>query len=207
MGEAKRGAAAKERFNRLIEEADLPRISSALRRLATAASGQAGGDCFVHSAIGKEILRRVGVEAEMICGLSAIRVGPSSGDVIVHAPIPGMPVQPGGVAYHIWLELERRYLLDFSAYTLRLRSQQLDLLDGGTTIVTYYPEYIFAPKHTISTLREVTQGEPGSYCYERIPDLEERIFSAANDLDSEDVELAWTLYNNPDVRVFGPNGY
>lgn len=186
---------------------ELQRISSALRRLTTAASRNHGSDCYIHSALAQVMLARLGIESKLVAGYAGLRVGPSSGDVIVHAPIPGMPVQPGGVAYHIWLELERRYLLDFSAYTLRLRSQQLDLLDGGTTIVTYCPEYIFAPKHSISTLQEVTQGEPGSYYYERIPDLEERIFSAANDLDSEDVELAWTLYNNPDVRVFGPNSY
>jgi len=207
MGEAKRRAAAKERFNRLINAADLPRISSALRRLTTAASGQVGGDCFVHSAIGKEILKRVGVESEMTCGFHAVRVGPSSGDVIVHAPLPGMPAQPCAVPYHVWLELEGRYLLDFSSHALREKSRQLDMLDGGTTIVTYCPEYIFAPKHTISTLREVTQGDAGLYYYERIPDLEAQIFGAANELDSEDVELAWLLYNNPDLNVLGPNNY
>ena len=115
---------------------DLRRISSALRRLATAASGNLGSDCYIHAAIAQEILNRLGVSSKLVAGYAAWRVGNGDGDVILHAPMPNMPSQPGSVAYHMWLEVGK-HLIDFTTYQLRHKAIQRDKLDGGTTTVTW----------------------------------------------------------------------
>ncbi len=95
---------------RPIKFRQIKAVSSALRRLATAASGNLGSDCFIHAAIAKEMLNRLGVTAKLVAGYAAWRVGSSNGDVILHAPLPNMPPQPGSVAYHMWLEVDN-YLI------------------------------------------------------------------------------------------------
>lgn len=59
-------------INPAFASVDLPRVSSALRRLATAASGNFGSDCFVHAAIAQKILARLGVESELVVGYAAL---------------------------------------------------------------------------------------------------------------------------------------
>ena len=54
-------------------------------------------------------------------------------------------------------------------------------------------------------MRAVIQGGTGLYCYERVSELEALILGAAEELDQDDVDAAWLLYNNPDMVVFGPN--
>ena len=59
MGEAKRRAQAREQLRVKIEQANLPRLSAAMRKLATAASSNFGSDCYGHAVIAQEILRQV----------------------------------------------------------------------------------------------------------------------------------------------------
>jgi len=204
MGEAKRRAQARKQLLALIEQADLSRISSALRRLASAASANFGSDCYIHSAIAQELLCRLGIEAILVAGYAAFRVGDGDPDVIVHAPLPGMPHQPGGAAYHAWLEVED-FILDFTTYQLRDKAAQLDALDGGTTTVIWCPDYLFAPKVSISTFQNVKMLHAGLYHYERVPDLEALFIRSAPALDIDDIERAWLLYQNQELQVFGPN--
>jgi hypothetical protein len=99
MGESKRRVAAREQLNEAIMRVDIPRLAAAIRKLATAASGQVGADCFAHAAIAQAILIQLDVEARLVVGYAALRVGDGDGDVILHAPAPGMVEQPGGVPY------------------------------------------------------------------------------------------------------------
>lgn len=203
MGEAKRRAAARKDLNETMERVDLPRLASAMRRLATAASGQLGGDCYMHALIAQAILARLGVESTICVGWSGWRVGPGDSDVVLHKMISGMAPQPG-VAYHTWLEIDN-YILDFSTWSLRLKAAQLDALDGGTTVVTFCPDYLYVKKSSVSSLKDVTQLTAGLYYYEQDTDLQSMIKTAAIDLDDGDVEIAWKLYNNPDLAIYGPN--
>lgn len=206
MGEAKRRKAWAEQFNKQIEAADLPRISSALRRLTTASSEKFGGDCYVHSALGQAILAKLGIESELCVGYCALRCGSQSDCVLLHAPSPNMPQQPGAVAYHVWLTLADRYLLDFSLHTVPEKFRQLDKMDGGKTLMEWQIDYLFEPLSRISPLKKVIQGHSGGlFYYEQNEALQEKILSAAEPLDQEDLELAWMLYQNPDIVVFGPN--
>lgn len=185
-------------------ENDLPRISSALRRLATAASGNLCSDCYIHAAIAQEMLTSLGVASKLVVGYAAWRVGNGDGDVIIHAPLPNMPSQPGGVAYHVWLEVEN-HLIDFTTYQLRRKAAQMDKLDGGTTAVTWCPDYLAVPKKAVSPLRAVIQLSAGMYFYKQDTAIEKLIVSTALPLDDYDVNTAWLLYQNQELCVLGPN--
>ena len=189
----------KHKVSHLLE---LKNISSALRRLATATSDQLGSDCYMHSALAQTILTRLGIDSTLVVGYAAWRVGKNDPDVILHAPIPGMPPQPG-VAYHVWLESSNR-ILDFTTYQLKRKARQLDELDGGTTTVTWSPDFLAVPKKSISPLHDVIQLRAGLYHYTHVPALHERIVAAAHPLDGHDVAVAWHLYRNPDLAIFGP---
>ena len=182
----------------------LPRISSALRRLAMAASGNLGSDCYIHAAIAQEMLTSLGVASKLVAGYAAWRVGSGDGDVIIHSPLPHMPPQPGAIAYHVWLEAEN-HLIDFTTYQLRRKATQLDKLDGGSTTVTWCPEYLAVPKKSVSPLQAVIQLRAGMFFYQQDTAIENVIISAAQPLDDDDVNNAWLLYQNPELCVFGPN--
>ncbi len=203
MGQARLRAAAREQLNEAMIKVDLPRLSAAMRKLASAASGQLGGDCYIHSSIAQAILGRMGVEAKIITGFSAWRLGNASGDVIVHAPIPGMPDQPG-LPYHVWLEIGS-HILDLTTWSLRLKSKQLDELDGGHTNVDWCPDFLYVPKRTVSSLKDVTNLGAGLYYYEFNQATADRVNAAASAPDEGDIEICWTLYNNPALAVYGPN--
>lgn len=204
MGEAKRRAAALDKQEESLANVDIPRLAAAIRKLATAASGNLGSDCYIHSAIAKAILGRLGIEAKLVVGHAAFRVGNGDGDVIMHAPTPGMIPQPGGVAYHVWLQIGS-FLLDFTTYQLKRKAIQLDRLDGGNTTVTWCPDVLWTPIRSISSLRDVIQLDAGLYYYREVPSVAAMIISSAPELDPTDVEAAWMLYQHEDMLVLGPN--
>jgi hypothetical protein len=131
-------------------------------------------------------------------------VGNGDGDVILHAPLPNIPPQPGSVAYHMWLEVDN-HLIDFTTYQLRHKALQMDKIDGGTTKVKWCPDYLSVPKKSVSTLRAVIQLRAGKYFYKQDMAIENLIKSAARPLDEDDINTAWLLYLNPELCVFGPN--
>ena len=65
MGEAKRRQRQAQTFDYQFIEA----VGGAIRKLASAASGYLGGDCYLHAAIGKELLASNGIQAEIAAGL------------------------------------------------------------------------------------------------------------------------------------------
>ena len=182
----------------------LSHISSSLRRLATAASGNFGSDCFTHVAIAHELLSRLGIKTTQICGYAAWRVNIFGPDIVVHAPLPDTPSQSDGFPYHMWLEINDR-ILDFTTYQLRYKINHLNRLDGGATDCIWCPDFLLVSKKTISSLRDVIQLRTGMYFYQRVPELEAQLLSASTPLDEEDVATAWTLYRNQGLQLFGPN--
>lgn len=189
--------------HKILSTLVLSHISSALRRLATAASGNFGSDCYIHSALAQVMLARLGIDSNLVVGYAAWRVGNGDSDIVIHAPLPNMLPQPSGVAYHAWLELDN-HLLDFTTYQLRSKAAHIDELDGGKTNVRWCPDFLFATKKSISPLGHVIQKRAGLYYYEREPDLEEKIISGATPLDTDDISHVWLLYQNQNIQVFGP---
>jgi hypothetical protein len=183
---------------------DLSHISSALRRLAKAACENIGSDCYIHAAIAQTMLARLGLSSKLVAGYAAWRVGKGDGDVILHAPLPHMPPQPGAVPYHVWLE-SNNHLIDFTTYQLSRKAAQMDKLNGGRTNVKWCPDYLAVPKKTVSPLHSVIQLRAGMFFYQQDAAIENVILSAAQPLDVDDVNTAWLLFLNQDLRVFGLN--
>jgi hypothetical protein len=204
MGEAKRKAAVRSLQNELLKSIDVSRVASAIKKLATAASSHLGSDCYIHAAIAKEIMGRLGVESSIKVGAAGFRVGDGDSDVILHKKTPGMIPQPGGVAYHVWNQIGS-YIFDTTLYQLRSKSAALDQLDGGHTEVSWCPDYLLTPVKSVSLLRDVIQLHAGCYHYSEDHDLTRLILSTAPVLDMDDVEVAWILYQNNELQVFGPN--
>ncbi|MBW4054503.1 MAG: hypothetical protein HIU83_03690 [Proteobacteria bacterium] len=182
----------------------LQRISSALRRLAIAASSNFGSDCFMHVTIARELLTRLGIETTLVCGYAAWRVNIHDPDIVIHAPLPDTPLPLGSFPYHMWLEIDD-HLLDFTTYQLKHKIGYLNQLDGGTTTCLWCPDFLFVSKKTISSLWDVIQLRTGMYFYQHAPELEVRILAASIPLDEEDVATAWMLYQNQELQLFGPN--
>ena len=181
----------------------LSHISSALRRLATAASSQFGSDCYLHSALAQNLLAHLGYESKLTAGYAAWRVNIFDPDIVIHAPLPDTPSQSDGFPYHMWLEINGR-ILDFATYQLAHKINFLNQIDGGATDCIWCPDFLFVSKKTISSLRDVIQLHTGMYFYQRVPELEAQLLAALTPLDEEDVAYAWLLYRNQEIKVFGP---
>lgn len=165
MGAAKRRKAQNQaQYDQLA--AAVEKISFALRRLATAASGNLGGDCYLHAEMGKALLADFGFTFRTVLGFAAWCVGPGEGDVLAHtAAVQGyLPPGAQGFPVHAWLERKGR---------------GLDAADGGHTQVNWRPDYLLLQRNDLKSYREVAQAPdaPRAY-YEARPELERPIREA-----------------------------
>lgn len=205
MGEAKRRKQGDDALRRSLEE-HVPRVSQALRKLATAASGHLGTDCYIHAEIGQLLLKDCGIESSPVYGFAAWRIGSGDGDVVSHSPRDVGHLPPGaeGFSYHAWLE-SSGFLIDFTTYQLRKKAADLDAADGGRTSVDWCPDFLLLPRYRVHSYKEVAQAAgPGVAYYEARPELVNMLRSRFT-LDPTDVQAARLILSNPDVNVFGPN--
>lgn len=181
-------------------------IAAAIRKLANAASGDYGKDCFLHALLAQKALKELsGIQTKIVVGFAAWRVGNGDSDVISHAPMPGMVYQgEDALPYHAWL-VAGDYLLDFSTYQLHEKAAQLDALDGGKTRVDWCPDYLIVKHNKSSSLSLVQQHRAGLFYYEQKIMLERKVMEKAQPLDEEDWHNFMTIYHNPDIVVIGPN--
>ena len=213
MGQAKIRQMREAAFRTLISKRiDLAHVASAMRKLATAASASLGGDCYLHAALTRAILRENGIDARITVGFAAWRVGVGDSDVIVHAPAPGAiqhsPLSIDALPFHVWLTLmdgQTPWILDFTTYSLKRKALTLDALDGGTTCVDWCPDYLLVPAAGIVSLAQVTNGRTRMCFYEENAAMTHRIFDAATAIDPFDLDSLRLLVAHPDMDVFGPN--
>lgn len=205
MGEAKRKQASSAQLH-----CAAARVSSALRRLANAASGHLGADCYLHAELGARLMEDLGVVCERRSGYAAWRVGPGDGDVIAHTDrtaVSFLPPDARGFAYHTWLELPG-YILDFTTYQLAQKAQELDAADGGRTNVTWTPDFLLLSKHSLRTYRQVAQSEKPPAChYLSVPAIDDFLASEAPPVDEAGLAAARLLLAHPDARALGPNDF
>lgn len=111
MGEANRRKAALIHMHKAVQN-----MGVAIRKLATAASAQFGGDCYLHAELGRALLADLGIEARRVVGYAAWRTGPGDSDVVAHVPhLQGfLPAGSQGFAYHAWLEVGDT-IIDFTS--------------------------------------------------------------------------------------------
>lgn len=183
--------------------ADPSRVAAAMRKLAVASSANVGTDCYIHAAIGQAILSRLNIDAQLVIGYAAWRVGPGDGDILVHAPVPNLPAQPGAEPYHVWLEIGN-LVFDLTTYQLRSKAANLDRLDGRHTEVRWCSDYLLVAKNTCASLPEVVNAYKWTYHYARNDAVAKRV-KVLRALDPDDVEMALWLYNAPNAHIIGPN--
>jgi len=206
MGEAKRKKQIQISNLQQITMA-CEKVSSALVRLATAASSNLGADCYLHAALGQKLLQELGFESQIKVGFAAWRVGVGDSDVISHTYKTQSYSPPGkqgiGVPFHAWLECDG-LIVDFTTYQFIQKARDLDALDGGTTHVDWRPVFLVVPKTHLHTFHDVAQKSPKMAHYEENQDMFEKI-SAGFELDPFDLETALHLMGNESIQVFGPN--
>lgn len=119
MGESKRKQQHHAKSADLLGDV-VPRVAHAIRRLAMAASPSVGSDCYLHAALGRQLLADLGIEARVVTGYAAWRVGPGDGDVIshTHQETSYLPQGAIGFAYHAWLACAG-HVIDFTTYQLK----------------------------------------------------------------------------------------
>ncbi|KWU26426.1 hypothetical protein [Burkholderia cenocepacia] len=212
MGEAKRRRAEidalKERNARLGEAAG--KVGHALRRLATAASGNLGSDCFAHAVLGQALLADLGFNADIEVGEAAWRIGPGDGDVISHTfrensftPAQMSPEQRA-IAFHAWLVVDET-VVDFTTYQLASKAQMLDEADGRNTTVEWCPEILVLPKQRVATYRQTAQSLKSGVAYYGAQEDLRSVVTQHYSLDAHDLNAARILLANPEARAFGPN--
>jgi hypothetical protein len=182
-------------------------VSAALQKLALAASGHLGHDCYVHAELGGVLLADQGVKPTPAVGYAAWRVGPADGDVIAHSPNTREHTASAttrGFAYHAWLTYED-FIIDFTTYQLRRKAQALDELDQGHTTVAWCPEFLLLPATQVHSYRDVIQAPgPGLAYYEARADLAAELRSGFI-LDEADLQAARLIMRHPEAVVCGPN--
>ena len=206
MGEAKRRQIERKKMDEAIGKVDFGRVASAVQRLTRAASANYGSDCTLQSMLAQSILTRLGVKSDICVGFVAWRVGDGDGDVISHLPVPGYePSNPRELPFHTWLTVGNN-IFDVTT-DMEEKAARLDALDGGKTTVDWTPPYLLLPYDQVATYKDVAQKQAGLAYYERDAKLERLVLSEANStsLDPDDVDRVWLLYENPDIKTFGPN--
>jgi len=203
MGEAKLKKA-------VTENLDIERVSMAIAKMCSATSGAHGQDCYLHAALGKAMLTRLGARCEMAIGYAAWRVGDGNADTLVHHPsaLKGAYVGMGGgdgEMYHAWVEVGNR-IYDPSTYLIRHKCATLDALDGYVTTIDWCPDYLYVPRSESVSFNRVCMETAGLFYYERVPLLEARARREAKSLDPHVLLTTWILYSNPDCVMTGPNG-
>lgn len=201
------GQASNKRKQLLSYQAPVAQVAQGLKKLAIAASGALGMDCYLTAVLGQKVLEDFGIHAEIAVGHAAWRVGPGDSDVIAHVPSGNQYVPPGeiGLAYHAWLELPSLgTLVDFTTYQLPLKAEQLDQYDGGATRVDWAPSYLFVQRSTCKTYGEVAAAAgPVAYFYQSVPEARE-LLAKSFVLDPADLAAARLVCRNPDINVVGP---
>ena len=208
MGEAKRRrlreAEQKDQRDALAEAVE--RVGAALRKLATAASGNIGRDCYLHAVLGQKLMAELGFKGYVAVGYAAWRVGSGDGDVISHTPhtVGHVPAGMKGFAYHAWLTYED-FIIDLTTYQLEVKARELDAADGGHTTVAWCPPALLLPKRAVRTYQQVAKApDAGVAHYHAEPALGLKMMEGFK-LDLDALAAARLILANPSMQVMGPN--
>ena len=188
----------------------LDRLSEAIKKLTASASPKFGADCLLHAKLAQSVLATEGINAEVVVGEAAWRVGLGDGDVITHSPAIGGHAPVGGgfaLAFHAWLEVGE-YIIDFSTHSLRVKAAQLDAADGGVTTVDWCPTYLLVKKDDALTVQQVASAySAGLSCYRAMPELKTLMeqHGLISEVAAEDLLHLHMLYKNPSIELIGPN--
>jgi hypothetical protein len=185
MGEAKRKREA-EKSEANIEQ---QRAAVATQQVVAAITDYGGADCFLYAHIGAGLLKSLGLDAKVVVGSAAWRIGDSDGATVCHAREIQCPQnrQPRGLDcvkggfFHVWIEAPN-LIIDFSTNTLKAKAETLDAIDGIKTEIKWAPEFIWYRRSVQDTYDYKMLAEPrkviqsphaGVCCYIRHADIDE----------------------------------
>lgn len=161
----------------------------AVRKVVTAITDFHGSDCLLYAYIGAGALQTLGVDATVVAGSAAWRVGPGDPDTVSHAAeVEGQYYAAEGATraalFHAWVEAPG-LLVDFSTHTLRMKAQELDRMDGRNTQVDWAPDFLWLTPSTsqgrLPRPQQVVQAPgPGVFSYVRHPEIEKLALSHEN---------------------------
>ena len=137
------------------------------------------------------MLTKLHVDAKLVVGFAAWRVGNGNGDVIAHHPAVVVGHGAGGM-FHGWLEIGKN-ILDFTTYQLRLKAAMMDAIDGFETDVVWCPDYLYVQKASISPFNSVRDKHAGVFHYRHDAATEAKLRSAAEPADPADIEQLWRI--------------
>lgn len=195
-----------------MAQIDFSRVAQAMSSVSIAASSSLGKDCATHAAHCQALLRRLGLETRYVIGYAGWRVGPKDGDLLIHHPAHVHSVGENAAVYHAWLEIgnpesRHRWIIDFTTYQIPIKLAELDALDGIQSSVTWAPEFLLIQAAETFPLARVIQEKAGMSYYEANLSLERKLLETAKPLDEEDAMVIWMKYQNPEMRVIGPNDF
>jgi hypothetical protein len=198
MGEARqrarREAAQRARFGTI----DFPRVAAAVRSLMAAAPPGQEADAFAHAELARQLLLSEGLDAEVVVGFAAWRVGPGEGDIVIQgsgrATAAAEQSETGNEhAHHAWLETGG-HVFDVTTYQLARKAAGLDQRDGKTTNVTWCPDFVLVPRDELSSFARVRQEVAGRMYYERDAYLQTVVASRIRAGGHPDLEMARITY-------------
>lgn len=203
MGQAAVMKRLRDAQDKNLEGVDIAGYAEAIRLMASATSVDYGMDCYLHSALMQELLKRDGIDARLVAGNCAWRVGDGDGDVVSHLLGQNEGMAPNALGYHVWLEFGN-YIIDVTTYQLREKAAALDAMDGQTTTVDWCPDCLFVKYDQVSSYEDTAQKTTGTFFYHKNPDVLEKILLQAKPLEQADVDSLLLIYRERPKYVLGP---
>lgn len=201
---------------RLFPKVDFAVLSASVQKLFTACSEKPLGDCYEIHSLAVQFLKQNGVEAKLIAGDAAWRIGSAGGAVVSHVEsgqantsqhVFGMKK----MWFHCWLQLNDYWFLDLSAYQLSDKMRHLDFLEQTYTPVCWKPDFLIFNKSQVKPFNNVANGFKSGLFYYQENKMKERVLNEAALQDSSDEHLKSldTIYRSllrgNNLAVYGPN--
>lgn len=191
MGEAKRRAKERERQEEQLRGVNMSSLAGAVRHVASVVTKYPGRDCYLHATIGKRLLERLGVKSNLVVGFAGWRVGEGVSDVILCLPVTREIFLNEGFPCHAWIEIGH-YILDLATYQFSMQAAMFEELDGVS--VSWYPDFLFAKKESVSSMRDLISKDTWRYYYERNLQLEQEM-SKYEVVTDDYVDMALAFYH------------
>lgn len=189
MGEAKRRAKEREQ----LRSVNMSRVAGAVRHVASIATKFPGKDCYIHASIGKSLLKRLGIESELVVGFAGWRVGEGAVDAILCMPVTSEIFLNEGFPCHAWIEIGN-YILDLTTYQFSRQAATLKELDGNNVNVSWSPDFLHVKKGSVSSVRDLIFKKTWCYYYERNLQFEREMSKISYGLTDAHVDMALAFY-------------
>lgn len=169
MGEAKQRAQREAAQRARFDAVDFARVAAVVRAYLIEDNASHTADALTHAALARHLLQQAGLDAELVVGFAAWRVGPGDGDIVSHGggEVPPAERLPETEApHHAWLETGG-HVFDVTTYQLVRKAAEFDRQHAKTTAVTWCPDFVLTPRVELASFARVRQPVVGLMYYQR----------------------------------------